>query len=336
MAEKRNAASSALDDFYHQASEETWLASRFARFSASTQRTLLPPFPSYLQIETTNICNHRCTFCAYTMMRRRKQVMAPELFDRLVSEAYALGAREIGLFSGAEPLTCKNLRRYIARCAEIGYTYIYISTNGALASHERLAGLLDAGLSSIKFSINGGSRESYLRVHGEDHFERVLDNLEFLSRYRRQLARKVFLAVSFVEHPGFNDGTYDQLVSRVGDAVDEIVYYRAANQSGQMPQLPRPAYRDCDLPFNKVHVSVEGFLRACCNDYDNLLAIEDLQTMSLAAAWQSPKFQQLRQRHLDDVLAGTLCGNCIRGRQDIPAPLDPRLSSAIERRQNGN
>ena len=107
---------SRLDRFYQENDQETWLAKRFAQFSNSTERVLKPAFPRYLQIETSNICNHACTFCAYTTMTRRKQLMDPVLFDRVVREAYQLGAREVGLFSGAEPLTCKKLDDYVRTC----------------------------------------------------------------------------------------------------------------------------------------------------------------------------------------------------------------------------
>lgn len=323
---RHEAATSSLGEFYQDAQRESWLAQRFARFAASTQKTLQPDFPRYLQIETSNICNHGCSFCAYTVMERPKQVIDMALFQRIVTEAYSLGSREVGLFSGAEPLTCKKLEDYVAFCTQTGYEYIYISTNGALGDEERFRGLLDAGLSSIKFSINGGTRESYLKTHGKDHFDRALANLNFVSEYRKTLGRPTFLAVSFVGHPGYNDGTYEQLLPLVRDKVDEVVYYDAANQSGQMPELPAPVYRDCDLPFNKVHVSVEGYLRACCNDYDNLLTLEDLSRTGLAEAWRGQRFQDLRRRHLQDDLGGTLCGNCIRGHRQKPQPLTPELS----------
>jgi pyruvate-formate lyase-activating enzyme len=319
------AESSTLYEFYKKNSEETFLSKRFASFAASTQKILKPPFPKYLQVETSNICNHSCSFCAYNLMERKKSVMNMQLFSRLVQEAYILGSREIGLFSGSEPLTCKNLEDQVSFCRSIGYEYIYISTNGALATHDRLKRLLDAGVSSIKFSINGGTRESYFRVHKKDDFEKVLDNLDFVSRYRKSLPDKVFLAVSFVEHEGWNEGTYEHLVELLREKVDEMVFYKAANQSGQMPDLPDPVYRDCDLPFNKVHITVEGYLRACCNDYENLLVLEDLNTMSLHDAWWSDRFTELRHRHLNNQLSGILCGNCIRGEKAKPLPLNPTL-----------
>lgn len=319
-------SSSLLDIYNNNSREETHLSRRFAKFAATTQRELDPAFPRYIQIENSNICNQGCSFCAYTTMGRKKQVMQMELFYRLVAEAYSLGSREIGLFSGSEPMTCKSLEEQISFCRSTGYEYIYISTNGSLATQARFKNLLDAGLSSIKFSINGGTRESYLKVHKKDDFEKVLKNVLFVSEYRKSLSTNVFLAVSFVEHSGWNDGTYEDLVGLLRDKVDEMIFYKAANQSGQMPDLPDPAYRNCDLPFNKVHISVEGYLRACCNDYENLLALENLNEMSLSAAWNSDRFLDLRHRHVVNKLSGILCGNCIRGEKTKPKPLNSALT----------
>lgn len=318
--------SSRLKDFFGENEEDTWLAARFARFAESTQRVEMPLFPRYLMLEISNICNHACSFCAYTVMQRPKRHMDRALFDRLIREAYGLGAREVGLFSGAEPMTCKWLNEYVSLCHAVGYEYIYISTNGSLGTPEKFKALLDAGLSSIKFSVNGGTRESYRAVHGADHFDIVSNNIRFVSEYRKVISKNVFLAISFVECEG-NKGTYDELVKQFSGIVDEIVFYEANNQSGQMPNLPSPFFDDCDLPFNKVHISREGYLRACCNDYENALALEDLNVISLAEAWHSDRFRTLRRRHIENRLEGTLCGNCIRGCLGRPDPLNAALSS---------
>lgn len=321
---------SSLEGFFKENQEQTWLEARFAEFARSTQHVENPAFPRYLMLEISNICNHACSFCAYTTMERPKRHMDRALFDRLVREAYGLGAREIGLFSGAEPMTCKWLDEYIASCRTIGYEYIYISTNGSLGTPEKFKRLLDAGLSSIKFSLNGGTRESYQLVHGTDHFEKVVENIRFVSEYRKTLPHPVFLAISFVECDA-NRGTFENAKSMFDGLVDEIVLYQANNQNGQMPELPTPAFRDCDLPFNKVHISREGYLRACCNDYENMLAMEDLNQVGLAEAWHSERFRDLRRRHIADELQGTMCGNCIRGACGKAKPLNQMLSSlAVE------
>lgn len=319
------------DIFQKRDAQGSHVGTRLRRLVDTCQWSEAPPFPRQVQIETTNICNHSCSFCAYTTMRRPKRHMEKSLFRRLATEAYECGAREIGLFAGAEPLTCKWLDEYVAICRDIGYEYMYISTNGALGDESRFKKLLDAGLSSIKFSVNGGDRQTYHKVHGRDDFERVLENIRFVSAYRRTLARPVYLGVSFVATPD-TAATYPKLKLLLTGLVDEFLYYEASNQSGQMEMLPPPPFENCALPFNKLHISREGYLKACCNDYENILAIEDLNQMSLAEAWHSPRFQQLRRLHIENRLDGTLCGKCIRNCLSRAEPINPDLftSSRID------
>jgi hypothetical protein len=312
--------------FQDDEDQDTHIGRRLKQMVHSSVRSETPPFPRQIQIETSNICNHACSFCAYPAMKRPHRHMDRELFRRIVSEAYALGAREIGLFAGAEPLACKWLEEHIAYCQALGYEYMYISTNGSLGTPARFRALIDAGLSSIKFSINAGTRETYRQVHGRDNFDLVIANLASIAEYRRICGRPIYLGVSFV---GMDNAAeeFSKLKELVSPWVDELLFYEANNQSGQVEGLPLVPFTDCSLPFNKLHISVEGFIKACCNDYDNLLAVDEIAEIGLAAAWHSPRFRQLRRRHLDDRLEGTLCGKCIRGDSGCAKPINEALLS---------
>jgi MoaA/NifB/PqqE/SkfB family radical SAM enzyme len=332
---RKKAVLANLTDIFEDAiHNESHVGKRLITTMNETSYELTPPFPKQIQIETSNICNHSCNFCAYSIMGRKKGLMDKDLFGRVVREAYGCGAREIGLFAGAEPLTCKWLDEAIRLCVEVGYEYTYISTNGALGGQKKFQKILDAGLNSIKFSVNAGTRKSYEVVHGRDDFEKVIENIKFVANYRSEVPQAVYLGVSFVgteiTSPEFSD--LRELLDKI---VDEMIFYEASNQSGQMPDLPAPPYRDCHLPFNKAHISREGYLKVCCNDYENLLAIEDINRMSLIEAWHSPRFQELRQRHLDSrmdvegsdskALDGTVCANCIRSSTCKAEPINPEL-----------
>lgn len=286
----------------------------------------VPPFPRQVMVEVANICNHKCTFCAYTKMTRPSQYINAELFQSIAQQAYDLGAREIGLHGGSEPLTCKKLEDHIAFCRDLGYEYIYFSSNLALADEARIRRLLDAGTHSIKCSVNGGDRETYHRIHGKDDFEKISKNIAFINEYRKQVPQKVYLAISFVEVPE-NAASLPALREAFGGIVDEIFHVTAANQSGQMLNLPVSPYlpETCQIPFNQVNITREGFLRACCNDYQNMLAIEDLSTMTLAEAWASQRYRELRRRHVTGELQGTLCHNCIKGGNAPVRPINPAL-----------
>lgn len=291
-----------------------------------------PPFPRALNVELNNVCNHKCSFCAYPLMERDAGNINKEKLEKWLREAYSLGSRELGLHSGAEPFASKQLEHFVAVAKQIGYEYVYISTNGSLATPERMRKIIDAGIDSIKFSINAGDRETYKSVHGKDDFRRVIEHLRFARAYRGEKA-KPYLAISFVITE-LTKNTVDSLRQLTSGLVDEFITLQEQNLSGQLPsegERARKKDQICPIPFNKLHISWEGFLRVCCNDYENLLALHDLNAMSLEQAFYSPEFQEFRERHLADRLEGTLCFNCKYDCKTPIQPLSPSLYSRTHR-----
>jgi len=105
----------------------------------------------------------------------------------------------------------------------------------------------------------------------------------------------VFLAASFVGVEE-NAGTYENLKALVGDAVDEIMFYEANSRCGGHfhHKYPLLALDECNFPFNEATITREGYLRAAANDYENDLAIADLNKVTLKDAWHSETSQDLR------------------------------------------
>jgi molybdenum cofactor biosynthesis enzyme MoaA len=101
-----------------------------------------------------------------------------EFLKRVLQEAYDMGLRRVGLYSTGEMFLCKEVASHIRNAKQIGYEYIYSDTNGLLATKENLKKVIDAGIHSIKFSINAGTRETYRLIHGHDAFDQVLENLK--------------------------------------------------------------------------------------------------------------------------------------------------------------
>jgi len=295
--------------------------------------SVTPDFPKTILVEIGNLCNHRCVFCAYSKMTRPHAHIDLELLKRLLKEGYSLGARELGLYSSAEPFATPHLEQVILEAKNYGYKYIFVTTNGSLANEKRIKDCMDFGLDSLKFSINAGNREAYKIIHGQDHFDRVLKNLLFVNEYRKQLKRPFYLAVSSVaiEESGFcNKESFKELKNIIDPIVDEHAIFDAYNQNGQMIGLaPSKVTAPCTLPFHRVHISAEGYLRACCNDYQNYLALVDLKETSLETAWNSPTFKQFRKRHLDQKTQGLLCFNCIHGKNTPIKPLNPDLAVKV-------
>lgn len=291
-------------------------------------RDLKPPFPKTMLLEVSNICNHVCAFCANSKSDRKKGFIEKEFAMQILSEAYMLGTRDVGFYATGEPLTDKNLETYISYAKKIGFEYVFITTNGAMFDSKRIHSIIDAGIDSIKFSINGANREDYLLIHGKDDFDKVIENLKLVSELRHTHKFKLYISFIMTKQTMRTRQEFEQ---KYGKYVDDIIFLKCINQSGYMPELNGLLAIDenaggynvdgiCPMIFNKLHVTYEGYLTMCCADFQNYLAIADLNKESLQDAWNNQYAQELRKRHLNHNLDGTICANCIYNHNE---PCDP-------------
>lgn len=301
---------------------------------------LVPAFPKSMLIELTNICNHSCIFCANSKMTRKKGSIDETFLFRILKEAFDGGTREVGFYATGEPFISKDLSKYVALAKEIGYKYVYITTNGALATPERAKEVIEAGVDSIKFSINAGTKETYKMIHGKDDFDLVMENLRYIADYRKKNNKTFKIYVSFIA----TKYSYNQeniLKNEINDIVDDIVFLNVANQGGMMYEINDYLALDnntkkieklsCPLPFKSLHVTYEGYLTSCCIDFQNYLTVADLNKVSLKEAWESEKFIELRKMHLENCLEGTLCYNCIYNKNESINPLIPEHATYYDK-----
>lgn len=305
------------------------------------QRSVTPPMPRNMMLDLTNGCNHACIFCSSPHQRRKRKIMDDALVERILAEAAAAGVEEVGFYNAGDPFVHKGLPHFVRFAKERGFRYVYLSSNGALAIPERAKAVIDAGLDSIKFSINAGSRETYRMIHGHDDWDKVIANLRFLSEYRKTSGRSFLLAVTYVIVKQ-NADEVELLRREIGHLVDEVSASPFHTQMGQMLEAERhlavstydPWRKEpgavCTNPFKRLHVTSEGYLALCCVDYQNYLAVEDLNRVSLADAWNGAAFQEQRRRHLTGNLEGTLCSRCWHGGQEALSPINPALAETVD------
>jgi len=320
------------------------LNKRIIKNITENEFVLSPKIPrNRFLIELSNICNHKCIFCANKKMTRKKGDINPEFLNRILDEAYNEGVREVGFYTTGEPLASKNLVPAIKQAKQLGYEYIYITTNGALATEEKVIPVIKAGIDSIKFSINAGDEKTYKLIHGKDDFNIVKENLKFVYNYRKDnnLDYKIF--ISFVITT-YTINQVEEFKKEFKPYCDDIIFADMINQGGwnsEKENTLKTNVRNNDilsvtlkLPcmdvFNSLTVTKEGYLTACCVDFENQLAIADLNKMSLKEGWNCDKFQKLRQAHLDKNVRGTICHNCISYSREKFSPINEQLATPID------
>lgn len=302
---------------------------------------LYPPIPKNMLIELSNYCNSQCIFCANSKMTRPRGEMNFELLCKLLKDGYELGIREVGFYTTGEPLLYKKLPDAINYAKQIGYEYIYITTNGILADINKLKELIFNGLNSIKFSINAINSEDYKFIHNVDKFDTVMDNLKNIYNYKKKYCNNLKIFVSYIATK-YTDYDIKKIKHFFSDYCDEVIIVNVRNQSGMMPieseflkcndennKIQSSRVIPCHYLFNVLNVSYEGYLTACCTDFQNYLAYADLNKVDIISAWHNSIITKLRKEHLKFKLGNNLCYNCIYGSKKIPKPLDINLATKI-------
>src|ERR687897_3736497 len=79
------------------------------RLLLATGRDRAPQLPEIVQIESTNICNAKCTFCPRDEMHRRQGIMSFDLFKKIVDECAALDITHVRVHNYGEPFIDRRL-----------------------------------------------------------------------------------------------------------------------------------------------------------------------------------------------------------------------------------
>jgi len=299
-----------------------------------THLSPIPPAPKSVKIECSPRCNYRCGFCALRMRDEQpKQDMDFSLFKRITGEMWEAGVEEIGVFFlGESFMNAGLLESCIRWCKkDLGFPYVFLTTNGSIAPPHRIEACLEAGLDSLKFSINAYDAEQFTEVMGvaPRWFNKALENLKWAKAIRDRGDFNCGIYASSIRFDGEQQKKMEALLrERVFPYVDEhywlplysmgsfatqreeeLGYRPIAGNQGRIGALREPL--PCWSAFTEGHVRADGHLSVCCFGASDTFDIGDLNTMSFMDAWNSEAFTELRQAHLNKDVSDTVCENCV-------------------------
>ncbi|MBL8700067.1 MAG: SPASM domain-containing protein [Alphaproteobacteria bacterium] len=293
------------------------------------------PAPKSVKIELTGRCNYACSFCARSMKLRDQKDMDRGTYERLLREMRAAGVEEIGLFYLGESFLVPWLEEAIDFAKnEAGFPYVFLTTNGSLATPDRLEGCFRAGLDSLKFSLNYADETQFkaiAQVKGA-LFRTMMDNVAAARAVRDRVAaetgRRCGLYASYIEYDGEQGRRMQSVVDELRPLLDEVyalpLYSQAelvggserdrgwavtAGNRGRLAALRDPL--PCWAVFTEGHITWDGRLSACCFDHDGRFHMGDLNEQGFMDAWNSDKYRALRAAHLKRDVRGTPCETCV-------------------------
>jgi MoaA/NifB/PqqE/SkfB family radical SAM enzyme len=288
--------------------------------------------PETLYVETTNVCNADCVFCAYQYQadfRAGTGVIRDEIFEKALRDYAAMpmgdsGKKEINLTPlVGEPLVDPKIIERTRLAKGMGFHVVFFS-NGILLHRIDLEALLDTGVESIVISTAPFNRESHERIYRTRRkYDDLVEGVERLLRLRNERSAATEVVILFradidlkeiLQQPDFRQRVFPhlrpeevkKLYAQVGsfDTWGGQIKQSDLSPGMRIAQPPRLKYRPCQWTFF-LQVMYDGRVRACScrftgreqskGEQDGLF-VGDIREQSLEEIWRGPALRELRRR----------------------------------------
>ena len=303
------------------------------------------PPPKSVKIELSPRCNLRCKFCAvHTRSKKATKDMDFRLFKRITEDMRVSGVEEIGLFYLGESFM--NPELLVDACKwvkqELKFPYVFLTSNATKAKSTDVMKLMEAGLDSLKWSVNQYDAEQFKSITGasEDTYEEAFRNIRLAYEFRKTNGYDTALYASSILYEGEQKEKMQKVIDeRVKPYVDQhywLPLYQMSMYRGKMEKdlgfvptagncgridddtmLPTRHPIPCWCAITEGHVRYDGGLSACGFGADDRFDMGLLDGTNFMRQWNSPKFVSLREAQFktvtegQDALKGTPCEVCV-------------------------
>jgi MoaA/NifB/PqqE/SkfB family radical SAM enzyme len=308
-------------------------------FLAGLNQYLLPARPLgrpvIAQVEPANFCNLSCPLCLTTSETgaRSASRLPLEKFRELIDDLgdYLL---LLVLWNWGEPFLNPDLLKMISY-AKSKKIVVHSSTNGQVRLDEARAGeLIESGLDSLVFGIDGATSETYVQYRKGGDLERVLENIRVLVREKerrgsrnprltlrfvamRQNENEMPLAYRLAQELGvdyFAVKSVD-MPPALGENLDGL--FAPGTPAYQRYEYEGPNFRrkkrtfSCMRPWKRITMDALGEVIPCEYDYKNVHTFGSLNNGKTALSiWKGGRAGQFRKGFNRGNNSYYLCQNC--------------------------
>jgi len=284
-----------------------------------------------LRIETCNICNANCIFCAYQYQKRKKRIMSEEMFNKLIDDYNVMGGGNLGLTPVAgDPLIDPLLLSRIRYARQFPYIKTISTITNCIDLHEvGIKDLLTSGLNSIFVSTSGFDLELHEKIYRSKKADKMKRNLIDLLTINRELGNpceiKIGLRTCQSLKEVMSDKDFIEIV-KLSNGIDINYYFEdwsGAIRSSDLLKgmkirplslliLRRKA--PCWMLYGELAVLSDGTVAMCgCQELegDSDLVLGNIMDSSLMDLYRSEQANMIRKNWLNGSKIPDICRSCL-------------------------
>lgn len=137
-------------------------------------------------MDQNNRCNLKCRMCGFSDARvaaLKKYDLPRSLFEKICAEVFPR-TQFVCLSILTEPFMTRDFPDRLALVRKAGVPYSEIITNGTLLDETNLSKVIEAEVSRLTFSIDGGTREVFESIRTGARFEQVVGAVRLFAALR--------------------------------------------------------------------------------------------------------------------------------------------------------
>ena len=264
-------------------------------------------YPKYLQIETTNKCNAKCTMCPHSYEIFSGKTMSNEIYGKILKDisSHIDWIESVALYHFGEPLLDSEICDRAEMLKNIGIRNIQISTNVELLSPRKAEELMRKGVNDLRLSIDAATKTTYEDIRKGLHFDTVMRNaLDALEIRNKYFKGKVKIRVRCVEmNSNRNElGMFIDFWKSKLSEEDKVQIIPSHTKEGWSigENISHSDNVPCISIFSTLKIDVNGDVALCCCDTarNKKTIMGNIQEDSIGAIWNTRLFNEIRNIHL--------------------------------------
>ena len=257
------------------------------------KRPVVRGYPFILKVEPTSRCNLRCAGCIAhgSDFPIEEGDMPLALFKRICDEMSDY-VYKISLYITGEPLLNAQIYDMIAYATSKRIGTV-ISTNFHAFNEEKAEKMLEAGLSHLIVCLDGVTQETYGKYRIGGNVERVLKNLDILTRKKKERGCKLpFLEIQAIRHH-----ENEEELPKIREVAKRLGVDRFTVREDFRNYEPAKKDRTCFWLWLTALITEKGVVIPCCaaawwetkkKDFGNM------NVTSFREAWNSERYVEAR------------------------------------------
>jgi pyruvate-formate lyase-activating enzyme len=255
---------------------------------------MMSEHPRLVAIETTNICNARCSFCPNSSLSRDRRMMSDDLFGKIVEDCQAFPLDAIEPFLNGEPFADPRIVQRLELIRQkLPKARLRLYTNGYSLTKDRVDALCGLGVDHLYFSLNTLDPERYRRTTGLE-LDRTLSNLSYLVFRRRRAARRLTVRMTRTDETTFEEQrafvAYCRKIGVRAMIVGAFNYLGVVGASLPVPRYP------CEH-IDRVDVLADGNVALCCMDSEGFYSLGHVGLDSVLGVFNGERARRVREMH---------------------------------------